>query len=59
MKSSASSFARPLIAIVGSGGVIVETLSWLGNIARRYGLDDNRDKGDLGRTATRRGRSFL
>lgn len=57
-KNSPSTFARPIVAIIGSGGILVETLSWLGNIARRYGLDDKRDTVDLGRTATRRGRSF-
>lgn len=57
-KNPASTFVRPIVAIVGSGGIVVETLSWLGNIARRYGLDDKRDTEDLGRTATRRGRTF-
>eukprot|EP00429_Kryptoperidinium_foliaceum_P095472 CAMPEP_0176190006 /NCGR_PEP_ID=MMETSP0121_2-20121125/3718_1 /TAXON_ID=160619 /ORGANISM="Kryptoperidinium foliaceum, Strain CCMP 1326" /LENGTH=188 /DNA_ID=CAMNT_0017528619 /DNA_START=147 /DNA_END=713 /DNA_ORIENTATION=+ len=57
-KNAASTFVRPIVAIVGSGGIVVETLSWLGNIARRYGLDDKRDTEDLGRTATRRGRTF-
>ena len=53
-----SSFARPLIICLGSNSILVESLSWLGNVARRYGLDDKREKGDLGRTATRRGRSL-
>jgi hypothetical protein len=51
-----SSFARPIVAITSTGEIVLETLSWLGNIARRYGLDDKKDKEDLGRTATRRGR---
>lgn len=51
-----SSFARPIVAISSTGEIVLETLSWLGNIARRYGLDDKKDKEDLGRTATRRGR---
>jgi hypothetical protein len=55
---SASTFARPIVAIVGSGRILIETLSWMGNIARRYGLDDKRVTEDLGRTATRRGRSL-
>ena len=53
-----SSFIRPIVLIVSSSQIVVETLSWLGNIARRYGLQDGRAEGDLGRTATRRGRSF-
>ncbi|CAB9506081.1 expressed unknown protein [Seminavis robusta] len=49
--------ARPLIVAATVGQISVETLSWLGAIARRYGLDE---KGrDLGRQATRRGRVVL
>lgn len=55
-QSSGSSFVRPLVAVVGPGGIVIETLSWIGNIARRYGLDEKRDPASLGRTATRRGR---
>lgn len=55
---SGSDFVRPIVAIVGSGNIVLETLSWLGNIARRYGLEERRDSDDLGRTATRRGRSL-
>mmetsp|Transcript_42260 Transcript_42260/g.101716 ORF Transcript_42260/g.101716 Transcript_42260/m.101716 type:complete len:848 (+) Transcript_42260:31-2574(+) len=51
-----STFARPLLAVCTPGSIRLETLSWLGNIARRYGLDDKRDQDDLGRQATRRGR---
>lgn len=51
-----SNFARPLLAVCAPGAIRLETLSWLGNIARRYGLDDKRDQDDLGRQATRRGR---
>ena len=53
---SPNEFPRPLVAVAAAGGIAIETLSWLGNIARRYGLDDKRDAKDLGRTATRRGR---
>jgi hypothetical protein len=53
-----STFVRPMVAIIGEGKIVLETLSWLGNIARRYGLDERRDTDDLGRTATRRGRSL-
>ena len=47
-------FPRPLLAAVGTGTIKVETVSWLGAIARRYGLDE--EGRDLGRQATRRGR---
>lgn len=49
--------ARPLIVAATSGTISVETLSWLGAIARRYGVDE---KGkSLGRQAARRGRPVL
>ena len=48
------SFARPLLAVLSTGKIVLETLSWLGNIARRYGLDESRNEDDLGRQATRR-----
>ena len=35
---------RPLLAVATSGKITVESLSWLGAIARRYGLDES----DLG-----------
>jgi hypothetical protein len=54
--ASKSTFARPLLAVSSPGKIILETLSWLGNIARRYGLDDTRNEEDLGRQATRRKR---
>jgi hypothetical protein len=57
-KDEKTSFPRPIIAISSTGEIVIETLSWLGNIARRYGLDEKREKEDLGRTATRRGRSL-
>eukprot|EP00536_Pseudo-nitzschia_multiseries_P006651 jgi/Psemu1/193674/e_gw1.145.21.1 len=47
-------FARPFLAVSSSGKIVLETLSWLGNIARRYGLDESRNDDDLGRQATRR-----
>lgn len=49
---------RPLMAVVGTSGIRVETVSWLGAIARRYGLDDQ-SKRELGRTASRRGRPIV
>lgn len=57
--SSTSTFQRPLLVVSSKGGILLETLSWLGNITRRYGMDDGRDQEKLGRTATRRGRSLL
>jgi hypothetical protein len=49
--------ARPLIVAATTGSISVESLSWLGAIARRYGLDETGKT--LGRQATRRGRSVL
>mmetsp|Transcript_2617 Transcript_2617/g.3491 ORF Transcript_2617/g.3491 Transcript_2617/m.3491 type:complete len:615 (+) Transcript_2617:122-1966(+) len=49
---------RPLLAAVGMGKIKVETLSWVGAIARRYGLERDDHRG-LGRQATRRGRSLI
>eukprot|EP00980_Cylindrotheca_fusiformis_P003175 scaffold721_cov131-Cylindrotheca_fusiformis.AAC.65 len=57
--STGSTYQRPLLVVSSAGGIILETLSWLGNIARRYGMDDGRDQEKLGRTATRRGRSLV
>ena len=54
---SSLSVLRPLIAVVGRGRIVVETVSWLGAIARRYGLEEN--VRDVGRTAARRGRSHV
>ena len=48
---------RPLFAVVGTGKIVLDTLSWLGAIARRYGLEE--DNRDIGRTASRRGRSLV
>jgi hypothetical protein len=47
---------HPLLAVAATGSIGVETLSWLGIIARRYGFDEAEGKNDLGRTASRRGR---
>jgi hypothetical protein len=49
-------FPRPLVAVVGTGAIKIETVSWLGAIARRYGLDESGR--DLGRTASRTGRTL-
>lgn len=48
---------RPLVAAVGTGQISLESVSWLGAIARRYGLEEN--ERDLGRTASRSGRAFV
>jgi hypothetical protein len=50
-KSSAE-YLRPLFAAAGTNQINVETVSWLGAIARRYGLEEI--KRDAGRTASRR-----
>lgn len=49
--------ARPLVVIATNGEIALESLSWFGAIARRYGLEEERD--DLGRTATRSGRPLV
>ena len=43
----------PLLAVATNGKIKLETLSWLGAIARRYGLEGEQE---LGRRATRRPR---
>ena len=56
------SYLRPLVAVTTTGRIVVETVSWLGAIARRYGLDDENERelrrDSLGRTASRKGRSL-
>jgi hypothetical protein len=58
--SSSSSVLLPLLAVATDGGIKLETLSWFGSIARRYGLDateadGKKDEllGSLGRQARR------
>lgn len=53
----ASEIARPLVAIATNGNISLESLSWFGAIARRYGLEEDRE--NLGRTATRSGRPLV
>ena len=53
-ETAGDTFVRPLLAASSPGNIILESLSWMGNIARRYGFDDNREDDDLGRQATRR-----
>ncbi|GAX14082.1 hypothetical protein FisN_8Hh082 [Fistulifera solaris] len=48
---------RPLFAVVGVGNIVLETVSWFGAIARRYGLEES--ERELGRTASRRGRLLV
>jgi hypothetical protein len=50
---------RPLMAVVGTRRVALETLSWMGAIARRYGLEEEGSDRSLGRTASRRGRPLV
>lgn len=59
-KQSPSSVLLPLLAVATDGGIKLETLSWFGSIARRYGLkateaDSKKDEllGSLGRQARR------
>jgi hypothetical protein len=53
-EGDAEGYLRPLLAVAGTKRINVETVSWIGAIARRYGLEEtNRE---LGRTASRRGR---
>jgi len=42
----------PLVAVATDGRIRLETLSWLGSIARRYGLEES-ERSDLGRQASR------
>ena len=51
-----TSYARPLFVVGVTESISLETVSWLGAIARRYGLDERGR--ELGRTAARRGRSL-
>ncbi len=53
-EAAEDTFLRPLLAVSTPDKIVLETLSWMGNIARRYGLDDNREDDDLGKQATRR-----
>lgn len=55
-EEGAMEFPRPLVAVIGTGTIMIETVSWLGAIARRYGLDESGR--DLGRTASRTGRTL-
>jgi len=51
---------RPLVAaVVSSGRITLESVSWIGAIARRYGLDENGTDRELGRTASRKGRPIV
>lgn len=50
---------RPLVVGASEKRIAVESLSWLGAIARRYGLEEGERKEDLGRQATRRGRDLV
>ena len=50
---SASAAPRPLLAVVSSGGIDLESVSWFGAIARRYGVEEGRGGRDLGRQASK------
>jgi len=51
--SADDNYHFPLLAVATTGKIKLETLSWLGAIARRYGLEGQQE---LGRTASRRPR---
>ena len=57
-KTNESAFdGRPLFAALTSGRIHVETVSWIGAIARRYGLVE--EGRELGRTSGRHGRRIV
>ena len=43
----------PLLAVATDGIIVLESLSWFGSIARRYGLEEGESKKDVGRQAGR------
>jgi len=43
----------PLLAVATDGIIELESLSWFGSIARRYGLEEEESKKDVGRQASR------
>lgn len=55
---SETNIGRPLIVGACKQRIVVESMSWLGAIARRYGLQEEEGRDRLGRQATRRGREF-
>jgi hypothetical protein len=52
-----SSPMRPLIAVASTGRVVLESISWIGSIARNYGVEEERMT--LGRQASRKGRPIV
>ncbi|KAL7504812.1 hypothetical protein ACHAXN_004640 [Cyclotella atomus] len=52
-KSQGIDAIQPLLSVATDGMIKLETLSWLGSIARRYGLEENQ-KITLGRQASRK-----
>jgi hypothetical protein len=54
-ESQVSFDVPPLLSVVTNGKIKLETLSWLGSIARRYGLEES-ERSALGRTASRKPR---
>ena len=52
--SSSSAAPLPLLAVASDGTITLETLSWFGSIARRYGLEEEKGgQGGVGRQASR------
>ncbi|KAL7520831.1 hypothetical protein ACHAWX_005534 [Stephanocyclus meneghinianus] len=51
-KSRYPSVVLPLLCVASDGRIKIETLSWLGSIARRYGLEES-NRSRVGRQASR------
>jgi hypothetical protein len=55
--STSTTAPMPLLSVVSDGIIKLETLSWFGSIARRYGLEESKDGeaiiGGVGRQASR------
>ena len=54
--SSSSVTTLPLLAVATDGTIKLETLSWFGSIARRYGMDEEKNDRKVGRQASRKPR---
>jgi len=50
------SSSLPLLTVATDGTIKLETLSWFGSIARRYGMDEEKNDRNVGRQASRKPR---
>ena len=50
------SSSLPLLAVATDSTIKLETLSWFGSIARRYGMDEEKNDRNVGRQASRKPR---